>query len=149
MSFLKSIFKTKEEPINSYSDFWNWFQQNEQKFYKVLKDQGNINKVFFDKLAPKLNELKDGFWFLAGMFDDSTAELVLTADGVIKNIVFIEELVESAPKMSNWKITALKQPSDLNQFGIEMNGYKFDETKMTFYSTDHKSMQCQMKLILL
>jgi hypothetical protein len=148
MSFLKSLFKTTEEPINSYSDFWNWFVQNEQKFYKVIKDQGNINKVFFDKLAPKLNELKDGFWFLAGMFEDNTAELILTADGVIKNIAFIEELVESAPKMNNWKITALKQPSALNQFGIEMDGYKFDESKMNFYSTDHKSMPDEIDITI-
>lgn len=148
MSFIKSLFKTKEEPINSYSDFWNWFEQNEQKFYKVLKDQGNINKIFFDKLSPKLNELKDGFWFLAGMFDDNTAELILTADGIIKNIVFVEELVYSAPKMTNWKITALKQPSDLNQFGIEMDGYKFDEGKMNFYPTDHKSMPDEIDITI-
>nr|MBA3986702.1 DUF695 domain-containing protein [Flavobacteriales bacterium] len=148
MSFLKSLFKTKDQAINSYSDFWNWFGENEQKFYKVLKVQGNINLVFFDKLAPKLNELKDGFWFLAGMYDDNTAELILTADGIIKNIVFVEELVEFAPNMNNWKITALKQPSDRNQFGIEMDGYKFDESKMNFYSTDHKSMPDEIDITI-
>lgn len=148
MSFLKSIFSAKEQPVKSYSDFWNWFEQNEKKFYKVLKEQGNINKVFFDKLAPKLNELKDGFWFLAGMYDDNTAELILTADGIIKNIVFVEELVQSAPKMNNWKITALKQPSDLNQYGIEMDGYKFDESKMDFYSTDHKQMPDEIDITI-
>ncbi|WP_299316068.1 DUF695 domain-containing protein [uncultured Aquimarina sp.] len=148
MSFLKSIFNTKEEPINSYSDFWKWFIQNKKKFHKVLKDQGNINKVFFDRLAPKLDELKDGFWFLAGMYDDDTAELILTADGVIKNIVFVEELTQSAPKMDNWKITALKQPSDLNQYGIEMDGYKFDESKMSFYASDHKQMPDEIDITI-
>ncbi|MDT0554651.1 DUF695 domain-containing protein [Patiriisocius hiemis] len=148
MSFLKSIFNAKEKPIDSYSDFWNWFEQNEKKFHKVLKEQGNINKVFFDKLAPKLNELKDGFWFLAGMYDDNTAELILTADGIIKNIVFVEELVQSAPKMNNWKITALKQPSDINQYGIEMDGYKFDESKMDFYSTDHNQMPDEIDITI-
>lgn len=148
MSFLKSLFSKKEQPIYSYSDFWEWFVQNEQKFYKVLKDKGNINKIFFEKLSPKLDELKDGFWFLAGMIDQNTAELILTADGIIKNIVFVEELVESAPKMSNWKITALKQPSDLNQFGIEIDGYKFDESKMNFYSINHNSMPDKIDLTI-
>lgn len=148
MSFFNSIFSAKEEPINSYSDFWNWFVQNEKKFHKVLKDQGNIKKVFFDKLAPKLNELQDGFWFLAGMYDDKTAELILTADGVIKNIVFVEELAQSAPKMDNWKITALKQPSDLNQFGIQMDGYKFDESKMNFYATVHTQMPDEIDITI-
>ena len=148
MSFLKSLFSTKEQPINSYADFWNWFQENEKKFYKVLKDQGNINKIFFDKLSPKLDELKDGYWFLVGMSDDNTAELILTPDGIIKNIVFVEELVEAAPKMNNWKITALKQPSDLNQFRIEMDGYKFDESKMNFYATNHKAMPDEIDITI-
>ncbi len=148
MRFLKSIFGTKEEPINSYSDFWNWFEQNEKKFYEVLKGQGNVNKVFFDRVGPKLNELKDGFWFLAGMYDDNTAEFILTADGVIKNIVFVEELVKSAPKMNNWKIIALKQPSDLNQYRIEMEGYKFDESKMNFYSTNHKQLPDEIDITI-
>ena len=148
MSFFKSIFSIKEEPINSYSDFWKWFVQNEKKFYKAVKDQGNINKIFFDRLAPKLDELKEGFWFLAGMYDDNTSELILTADGVIKNIVFVEELVDSAPKMDNWRITALKQPSELNQYGIEMGGYKFDGSKMSFYSTDHKQMADEIDITI-
>ena len=148
MKFLKSLFRTKEEPVYSYSEFWKWFEQNEQKFYKVLKDQGNINKEFFDQLSPKLDELKDGFWFLTGMYDEDTAELVFTPDGVIKNIVFVEELVESAPKMSNWKITALKQPSDINEFQIEIEGYKFDESKMNFYSTYHTSMPDEIDITI-
>ena len=60
--FLKSIFCKKEQPINSYSDFWKWFLQNEKRFHGALKDEGNINEVFFDKLSPKLDELKDGFY---------------------------------------------------------------------------------------
>ena len=30
MSFLKSVFGFKEEPIHSYSDFWNWFEKIER-----------------------------------------------------------------------------------------------------------------------
>ncbi|MFD0991683.1 hypothetical protein [Tenacibaculum geojense] len=114
MNFLKSIFNIKEEPIKSYSDFWKWFEKNENIFHKVVKSQGDIEDVFFNKLGPKLNELKEGFWYLTGMYDDNNSELILTADGIIKNIVFVEELVDSAPKFKNWIITALKQPTDLN-----------------------------------
>jgi len=139
MSFLKSLFDKKDPTINTYSDFWSWFQKNQNKFHKVVKQNGDIHGVFFSKLSPKLNELKDGIWFLTGMFDKNTAELILTSDGVIKNIVFIEELVAAAPIINNWKITALKQPSEPDQFGIELGGYKFDNSKLNFYSTNHKS----------
>lgn len=148
MSFIKSLFNKKEEPINSYADFWNWFQNNEKKFHNVIKNQGNINKVFFEKLSPKLAELKDGFWFLVGMSDEHTAEIIFTADGVIKNIVFVEELVEAAPTIKNWKITALKQPSDISQYNIEMEGIKFNEKKMKFYPIEHNSMPDKIDIVI-
>ena len=60
------------------------------------------------------------------MFDDNTVELVLTADGNTKNIVFIEELVASAPNINGWKFTALKQALNIEDVSIEMAGLKFN-----------------------
>lgn len=146
-SFLKSLFTKKHTPINSYSDFWNWFQKNESAFFKVIKERGDIPKHFFDVMAPKLDELKDGFWFLAGMYDDHTAELIITADGVIKNIVFVEELVAAAPKIDRWRFTALKPPSDFNNT-IEMDGYQFNAQKMQFYSNDYKEFPDEIDITI-
>lgn len=148
MSFLKSLFNTKEQPINSYSEFWDWFLENEKKFHNVLKKQGNIKRDFFDKLAPKLNELKDGFWYLAGMYEENISELVITPDGVIKNIVFVEELVQTAPKMTNWKFTALKPAIDIKNVSIEMAGYTFDSENLSFYSIDHKNYPDEIEIVI-
>lgn len=137
MSFLKNNFKTKDESIRTYEDFWNWFCRHEKAFYKVVEGQGDIEKDFFDKLSPKLNELKDGFWYLTGMYGDNTAELVITADGTIKNIVFVEELIDAAPKINGWKLTALKPALNINDVSIEMSGYKFNDENLGFYSNDH------------
>lgn len=137
MSFIKNIFGKKETPIKSYSDFWIWFQDNERTFYKVVKAHDNIEKEFFDKLSPKLAELKDGYFYLTGMCDDNTVELVFTADGNTKNIVFVEELVEQAPKINGWKFTALKPAMDIENVAINMAGYKFDKNNLFFYSNDY------------
>lgn len=137
MSFLKNIFGKKDTPIKSYSDFWNWFQENEKTFFIVIKSEKNIEKDFFDKLSPKLSELKDGYYYLTGMYDDNTVELVLTADGNAKNIVFVEELIEQAPKINGWKFTALKPAMDIENVAIEMAEYKFNSDNLYFYSNDH------------
>jgi len=129
--------KKKDEPIKSYADFWNWFQNNEKTFFNVVKNQKNIEKEFFDKLSPKLAELKEGYFFLAGMLDDNTAELILTADGNIKNIVFVEELVAQAPKIKGWKFTALKPALDIENVAINMYGYRFDSKNLFFYSNEN------------
>lgn len=136
MSFLKNISKTKDEPIKSYADFWTWFQKNEKDFFNVVKYHKDIEKGFFNRLSPKLGELKDGYFYLTGMYDDNTVELVLTADGSIKNIVFIEELVDASPKMPGWRFTALKPALDIKDVAIEMGGYTFNSENLSFYAND-------------
>jgi Family of unknown function (DUF695) len=136
MAFLKNIFGKKEEPLKSYNDFWIWFQKNEKTFFKVVKQHNNIEKDFFDKVSPKLGELKDGFFLLTGMYDDNTVELVITAEGIIKNIVFVEEFVNSAPEIEGWKFTALKPALEIKDVSIEMAGYKFNKENLAFYADE-------------
>lgn len=136
MTFLKNIFGKADEAIKSYGDFWNWFQNNEKKFFDVIKNEKDIEKNFFDKISPKLKELKDGYFYLTGMFDDNTVELILTADGDARNIAFVEELVERAPKIKGWKFTPLKPALEIENVGIEMSGYKFNNDNLFFYSND-------------
>ena len=78
MSIFKNLFNKKQETVKNYSEFWIWFQKNEQKFFDVIKSQNNIESDFLDRLAPRLAELREGFYFLTGMLDDNTAELIFT-----------------------------------------------------------------------
>lgn len=137
MSILKKIFGKKEDAVTSYADFWKWFQQKEKDFFKVVKDQGDLDGLFFDKLSPKLGELKDGFYYLTGMLNKNTVELILTADGTIKNIPFVEDLVESSPNINGWVFTALKPASDIKNVSINMAGYKFNKENITFYANNN------------
>lgn len=148
MGFLSKIFGKKEDKILSNEDFWNWFSTNQETFYKAVKTRKNIESKFFDLLSPKLDEIKDGLFFLTGMYDDSTAELIFTADGVVKNIVFVEELVSSAPKMINWKFTALKPASDIEQFEINLEDYSFNKENLAFYAIEHSNYPDEVDLVV-
>lgn len=136
MSFLKNIFGKKDAPLTNNADFWNWFLKNEKDFFSIVKSHNDIERNFFNKLAPKLAELKDGYFFLTGMYDDNTAELVFTADGNTKNIVFVEELVAQAPQINGWKFTALKPALSIENISIEMVGNKFNSDNMFFYANN-------------
>jgi hypothetical protein len=141
MNFLKNILNKKEEPIQSYQDFWNWFQKNERDLFKVIKEKRDVKKNFFNIISPKLDELRDGYHFTCGVPDDGIARLTFTADGVIENIVFVEELVQAAPKIKGWEFIALKQPVDdeglnLNSVEIDMSGYTFNTSNLSFYATE-------------
>jgi hypothetical protein len=136
MNALKNLFSKRESKIQSYQDFWTWFQNNEKTFYNVVKKHSHIERDFFDKISPKLNELREGYFYLTGMLDENTVELVLTADGNIKNFAFVEELVKAAPVLNRWKFTAHKQALDIKDVTIELNGLTFGEQNLSFYSND-------------
>jgi len=148
MGILKNLFKTKEQPVKSNGEFWDWFQKNESAFSKVIREQNDIENNFFAKLAPKLNELKDGFYYLTGMFDEKTVELVLTADGAINNIVFIEELVNVAPKIDGWRFTALKPAMPIKDVAIHMGDYKFDSENLNFYSNEDANFPDEISITI-
>ena len=148
MSLLKNLFGKKEEPpVKTYQDFWNWFKAHEKTFYSAVKSGKGIEKEFFSKLSPKLEELKDGFYYLAGMADDATAELVITPDGIIRNIVFAEELVAAAPPIPNWKFTALKPALGIES-GIRMANYTFDSGSLSFYAVEHENYPDEIDIVI-
>jgi len=130
---LNLLFGQKDLPIRSYGDFWNWFQKNEKTFFNVVKNEKNVEENFLNIIAPKLNELKDGFWYLTGMKDEGTVELIITVDGYAKNIVYAEELIQEAPQLKGWKFTALKPAHEINDVRIQMGGYTFSKENIFFY----------------
>ena len=137
MNFFKKFFSPSDTNSISYSDFWAWFVSNQGSFYKLVKSQSNIEKGFFDKLSPMLDRVHDDIYYLTGMYSDDVVELVLTAEGVVKNFVFIEELVNASPSLPNWKFTALKPALDIKNVNIEMGGFEFSSNNISFYDSTH------------
>jgi len=129
-----SVMKTVEtkHPIRTYTDFWNWFLASEHRFYQIVKDQQHVEDKFLNVVFAKLNELQEGLFILAGMRDDHTAEFIVTADGEIKNIAFVEELISAAPAVDGWIFTPLKPSVHIDELGIEMEGLQFTPEKISF-----------------
>nr|WP_315025973.1 DUF695 domain-containing protein [uncultured Chryseobacterium sp.] len=132
-----------------YEDFWDWFLAREKEFYAVVEKGGQeaIENNFFDVIAPKLNQIKDGFYFLTGMSDNSTAELIITVDGELTNIAFAEEIIEAAPKISHWKFTALKPAMDIQKVIVNMGDYQFSKDNISFYSNELEDYQDEIDLV--
>lgn len=148
MRFLSQFFGGREKDIQSYQDFWDWFQKKERSFFKAVQKHTRIEQDFFDHLSPKLDQLKDGFFYLTGMYDEDTVELVFTPDGNIKNIVFVEELVQAAPPITGWIFTALKPAIDIKGLSINMSGYEFDKENLFFFSNDHAAYPDEIDITL-
>ena len=131
MSLLSIFRKNEKNPkIESYDDFWKWFEGREHRFRDFIMSGGDIDAGVFAEASPKPDQLGHALFLLAGKFDDDTAELIFTPDGRIEGIVFAEELVAAAPQIAGWRFTALKPESE--GFYMTMNGHSFSEDNLTF-----------------
>ncbi|MCB2379903.1 DUF695 domain-containing protein [Hymenobacter sp. BT635] len=149
MSFIRNIFSQKKNPVHPHQAFWTWFSKHERAFFETVKSGENIDENFFEALSPKLDEVKEGIFFLTGMHDDNTAELILTPDGTIKNIVFVEELVNAAPKLKDWKFIALKPASNIPDMSVEMSAYSFNKDTLFFYANDNSTYPDQIDVTII
>ena len=121
----------------SNEDFWNWFEKNADQFFEVIKSQKSISRDFIESVSMQLNKLRNGFFILSGMYDDHTAELIITADGNVTAIPFIEELVTSAPALLNWRFTALKPPTDREDFEVAFSQASLSAENLFFTYNAH------------
>lgn len=149
MGFLSNLFGKKDEPIKTNEDFWNWFLLKEREYFKVVKARDNIVSEFIDKISPKLHQLNGGFFCLAGMQSDDTAELIITADGNIKNIVFVEEFIQAAPKIEGWVFTALKPAENIEEFKIDFRNHEFSEENIHFYPLDDSNFDDEISIVFI
>lgn len=119
-----------------YVAFWHWFSRHERQFFQVMKEYTHIEEGFFELLSPALDTIKSGFYFQTGMFDEYTVELQISADGIIEQIVFVEELIQTAPTIPGWMFTALKSATDIEHTTITMADYEFSTDTLSFYADD-------------
>lgn len=149
MGILSNLFNKNSTPvITTYAEFWAWFRKNESQFFASVKGGNDIDQQFFSKLSPMLDQLHEGIFFLTGMFNKETVELVLTADGFIKRIPYIEDLVSAAPNIQGWKFTALKPPMDAEGFTIDFAGNIFSNESLSFYANEHSDTPDKIDLLV-
>lgn len=136
MKFLKNLFNFKKDAsVTNYQEFWDWFQSNEKAFFKTVKSHKNVDENCLSLVVEKLQNLNPQFYAQVGMEDDNTADLVLTAEGDVKNFVFVEDLVAAIPKIDGWSFTTLKPASGFG-VSINMNEYVFDNNTISFFTKD-------------
>ena len=98
--------------MNTITNFWNHFQQNNFVFLLLNEIPKDVLKIHFDKLIEILHQYNKDLDLIIKN-KKKGAELIITANGNPYLFKEVELLVYHAPVIERWKITALLQP-DLN-----------------------------------
>ncbi|MDR0230065.1 MAG: DUF695 domain-containing protein [Flavobacteriaceae bacterium] len=136
MSFLKKLFgsQVKETEVfeieKEYQKFWEWFTQNEKRFKEVIETQDNVVDNFIEVVSPKLKAINPNFNMLAGGRPGSVTEFIVTPDGALKAVPFVEDFIVCAPDIEGWSFLACKKPS--KGIALRMGDFELSEDTVSF-----------------
>ncbi len=97
---------SKLSGVDPQKRFWKWFGDNANSIASVK----NGTEPILQKVARELRKVHPGLDFEIGLSDDNEFEFIVSANGIKKVFPIVEQLVESAPVIPNWKIIAFRQP---------------------------------------
>jgi len=136
MSFLDKIFGKNVKELNvveleaQYEQFWSWFKANEEEFKKTIETHDRVVEDFIDIVGPKLKEINKDFNMLTGMGKDGVGELIITPDGRVRALPFIEDFIAAAPEIEGWRFVSCK-PSTKG-IGLNMGDFVLNEDTISF-----------------
>jgi hypothetical protein len=143
---LTKLFGKKEE-ADPKKAFWNWFAKNEHRFRNSVNDMDKAHG-FLDDLLKQMKPFNPWLKALAGPYGDERFELIITADGDIALFCKVEELVESAPVINGWLITAHKPAIGMEKMSINMFGYKFSSDNMSFSPLKDENYPDEINIVI-
>ena len=108
------------------SEFWTWFQLSEKDFRSTT----GFDEAYGEDLSFRLSSIEPGLVYEISIPKEGQKELIISADGISDLIPVVRQLVESAPRLSDWKIIAFRPRLD------DYTGFKLDYGELTFNPRD-------------
>ncbi len=113
-------------------DFWRWFCANERQ----LKDRGHPRReALADELLERLQQVSEQLWFELGLMKDGSGHLIVTAEGNTGAFADVVALVDAAPAIEGWEITAFKPPRGFG-FVLNRSGIAIDPRQARFVALE-------------
>ena len=149
MSQKSRIINVEDGRVDFAKAFWDWFVQHEAVFRQSGNDtETNLN--FVEELVNKMKLFNPWLKALAGPFDKNKEkfELIITADGEISLFCKVEELVQKAPDIPHWIITAHKPPLGFEEIKLEVHGRNFNASNTHFYPVVYEEYPDEVNIML-
>jgi hypothetical protein len=122
-------------------DFWHWFLHHQHELLSFEQDRDRI----FDSLASQLRKIDSRLVFEFGP-REVKREFVISADGILAAFPAVVSLVDAAPDMPDWKITAFR-PRRAAMSIIEIQEKRVDP-KLVEFSLLHNDQVAGIRLFI-
>ncbi|GGF07644.1 hypothetical protein [Hymenobacter cavernae] len=110
-------------------NFWTWFVNNKESF-EHLNESSRDEKL--DLIIEHLQPITDGLAVEVSSEIKKTRALVISPEGDKTKFSVVRRIVDAAPLMQGWKVTAFRQ-RDTSDFILEYRSLKFTPSEMYFH----------------
>jgi hypothetical protein len=117
--------------MTTHQQFWHWFSQHEAEIFNFEADRERV----FDELAIELQKVDANLTFEFGP-KQSTREFVISAGGIKRAFPAVSALVDSAPRLEHWRITAFR-PRRTPPNIVEFRGKRVNSKDVKFTLLDN------------
>ena len=118
----------KEYDAICIRDFWGWFKR-EKSFFETMTDSSRDRRlnIVLEHLAP----ISDNLAIEVSKESKGIRELIISADGDKNKFPIVEEIVNGAPKIPGWTVTAFRQKAS-EDFILQFENLQFAPAEMFF-----------------
>ena len=110
------------------ASFWEWFTESANEL--VCTEGEAYPEEKLDLIMVALHKIHGGIYFEIGI-DDGQNDLVISSESDKTLFPIVFEIVRRAPKLNEWKFTALKPPMGA-QFGYKDNYIELEPSSLTY-----------------
>jgi hypothetical protein len=118
--------------------FWDWFVKNQNKYFFLNQVEPDVKENLLTEFTIQLHKFCKNLFFQIGGHPDKTQDLIITAAGNVKYFDKVEELINAAPKLKDWRFIAFKPPMEFG-FKSTYNNITSDSTDLWFLPLENSS----------
>lgn len=115
-------------------EFWKWFVRYEKELFDFDPDLKAERERIFDKLSTELHKVNSDLTFEFGP-KATRREFIVSADGIKSAFAAVTSLVNCAPKLDRWRVTAFR-PRHTPPNVLEFRGRRVDPKDVQFTLLD-------------
>lgn len=118
--------------------FWEWFVKNQNKYFFLNQVESDVKENLLNEFTNQLHKFCENLFFQIGGHPDKTQDLIITAAGNVKYFDKVEELVNVAPKLKDWRFIAFKPPMEFG-FKLTYKNITTDPGELWFLPLENSS----------
>ena len=117
--------------MDTAPQFWKWFEENNKAYTFLDSVDDEVKEKLMNEFMERLHRFCDSIYFEIGGEPEGDQEVIITAEGNKEYFHKVEELVNSAPKISGWSFIAFKPPME-GHFRTEWGDIELNTEDMWF-----------------